>query len=192
MVPCKAQSKKEKIFKFFGERIFSPSLEVGFIDYKTSELSSSIVFKSSVEFRFHNNSDFFLRANYDTYNSKYTIDNAGNFGNILKGTAFFSDVLLGVGYRHGTNNHRFFGLLQPGIKFFDYPTATQNQQVIEVNQTRRRIFNGRLSLGYEYYINEKSALTLEVFHGNTFQNTYFWRQSGASNGLSIGFVTALL
>lgn len=187
-----AQSKTDKILTYLGERVFSPSLEIGYINHGSSNINGSLMFKSSTEYRFQNNSDFFLRLNYDSYNSKYEIHSPQQLGNILKGSVNFSDLILGPGYRHGSQKNRFFVLTQSGIKFFSYPQALQNSNIIEINLERKRTFTGRITTGYEYYINDKSALTIEGFFGHTFNERYFWQDSRSAYGISLGFVTSIL
>ena len=54
--------------------------------------------KTSLEYRFTNNNDWFFRFNYDNSDANYDF-NFEDFSNVLEGKTRFSDLLFGLGYR---------------------------------------------------------------------------------------------
>jgi hypothetical protein len=172
-------------------RIFLPSLDVGYLLHSSPQLGNAVIIKASIEYRQSNIEDFFVRLNYDTYNARYNISNANGTTNILVGRVFFSDLLGGPGYRLGDHRHRFEVLVQGGVKFYDYPQALINNNVIEITQENKSVPTGRLSLGYEYYLNSKSAFTLELMYGRVFRQVDFWQFGPHFYGASVGFVTSI-
>ena len=174
-----------------GEQIFLPSLDFGYIYNASDFLSGSVIVKTSIEYRFRNNNDVFIRLNYDTHNADYELENISNLTNIIKGTVSFSDVLLGGGYRFGDATSRYFVMMQAGVRFYDYPQAFQDGIIINIENASRNIFTTRLTFGYEYYLNEKSAFTFDLFQNQVWKEEDFWTENGRSFGVALGFITSL-
>lgn len=175
-----------------GERIFLPSLEIGYISENSKLLSDGLLVKTSLEYRFSNPSGFFLRINYDTYDTSYELINLDNLSNVVKGTASFSDLIVGGGYRWSLkDNFRLFLLLQPGVKFYDFPTATLEGNTVLISQDGKSIFTSRTTFGLEYYINSKSAIIFDIFQSQIWDKRDFWQSNTGAYGLSVGFITAL-
>ena len=177
--------------KAYGE-FFSPTLEIGYVRNPSKSLSDGLMIKTSIEYRLKQVNDFFFRANYDTYDVKYNLENLNNLSNIVKGTAYFSDLMAGVGYRFGKQKNRFTLLVQPGVKFYDFPVATNENNIITINQAGKSLFVNRITAGYEYYINSKSAFTIDVFGNMVGKKVDFWNEKRGAFGLSIGFTTAIM
>ena len=175
----------------FGRQIFLPSLEAGYMFQVPDNLSGGIILKTSIEYRFRNNNDAFIRANYDNYTSEYEFASTISPTNVLKGTASFSDLIIGAGYRFGETKHRLFFLAQGGVKFYNYPTASIDGGSIVIDQSQNEIFTTRFSMGYEYYFTEKSAINVDLMHGQVWSEEDFWIDSGTSFGVSVGFITSL-
>lgn len=190
-IPATAQPAWKKAAGYLAKHTFTPALEIGYVVNDSKELLNGVMFKGAVEYRFDNMRGPLLRGNYDTYDAKFRLNQLNNITNITKGTAFFSDLLLGGGYRVGGVKQRAFAILQGGIKFYDFPKAHQTPAGIDIELENQTLFTGRLTLGYEYYINLRSAFTLEAMHGQVFRRVHFWQERGGSWALSIGFTTAL-
>ena len=175
----------------FGKQVFLPSIEMGYLNNQAKHLSGGLVLKTSIEYRIRNNNDVFFRLNYDTYDSKYKLENINSLTNIVKGVASFSDLLLGAGYRFGDAKVRSFVALQSGVKFYNFPIAHQTGSITNIELNSRNLFTTRVALGAEYYMNEKSAFTLEIFQNQVWNKQDFWLDSGNIYGVSVGFITAL-
>lgn len=186
-----AQPAWKRTAGYLAKHVFTPALEIGYVMNDSKELFNGVMFKGAVEYRFRNLDGPLIRGNYDTYDAKFQLSNLNNITNIVKGTAFFSDWLLGGGYRIGGFKQRFFGLVQGGLKFYDFPNATQRPGLIDIRLENKTVFTGRVTLGYEYYLNFRSAFTLEAMHGHVFRRVHFWQERGGSWALSVGFTTAL-
>lgn len=181
---------KDKV-SYLAKHTFTPALEVGYVWNNSKELLNSIMFKGAAEYRFNNLRGPVIRGNYDTYYAKYQINNLNNLARIVKGTAFFSDIMLGGGYRIGNLRHRCFGLLQGGVKWYDYPEVSESTSTIEIRMENQFAATGRVTLGYEFYVNERSAFTLEGMHSRVFERKHYWKEDGGSWALSFGFTTSL-
>ena len=176
--------------KAFGRQIFLPSIEMGYAGSSASALSGGLITKTSIEFRLRNNNDIFARINYDIINSEYTLENV-NTTNIIKGKASFNDLLAGIGYRFGDEKFRCFLMVQPGVRFYNYPIALQQGNEITIDQSGNNIFMTRATVGLEYYFDAKTAISFDVFQNQIWEARDFWNDRGDSYGLSIGVITSL-
>jgi len=174
----------------FGRQIFLPSLEIGYIINNAEMLSGGLLVKTSIEYRYKNNNDLFLRLNYDNSDANYKMQ-TDNFSNVLEGKARFSDLLLGFGYRFGDRKVRFFLLAQAGLKFYNFPTLEQNNNNFSLRDVSRDLWMSRITLGAEYYFDEKSAFTLEILQSSIWENKDFWQDKTGSWGIAVGFITSL-
>ncbi|WKN43066.1 hypothetical protein [Tunicatimonas pelagia] len=82
-------------------------------------------------------------------------------------------------------------LLQSGVKFYDYPVATQSDSITSINQDGRRIFTTRATFGAEYYLDDKRAFSIDLFQNQIWQERDFWDDKKAAWGVSVGFITSL-
>ena len=137
------------------------------------------------------NSYIFFKLNFDAASIRYNLDAIPDETNIIEGTTAIEDLLLGVGYRIGKNKVQYFLLNQVGVRFYDYPKINHGDGVISVLQENKSIGFNRFSVGVEYYLNDKMAVTLEGFFGSTLQQKDFWENKNSSVGLTIGVTTAL-
>ena len=186
-----AQNAEEEDRPNIGGQIFLPSIEIGYLSNSANSLSGGVITKTSIEYRVRNNNDVFFRINYDNYNANYTLTSDNSLTNIITGTAAFTDLLFGAGYRFGDNQFRYFIMLQSGLKYYKFPEFVQNSTVINIEQRKRNIFSTRITLGLEYYINEKSAISFDLLQSQVWKERDFWSNSGSAIGFSIGFITAL-
>ena len=172
-------------------RIFLPSIDMGYIHPTTDVLKGTLITRTSLEYRFNNNNDFFIRLNYNTYGSRYQLQSLNNLSNTIEGTVKISDVFLSPGYRFGDQKYRLMFALMPGIKFYEYPTANVNGQQIEISQKGKSTFTSSLLSTLEYYFDEKSAFTLSLFQNQVWSKRDFWENGTAAYGASLGFITSL-
>jgi hypothetical protein len=186
-----AQNTQDNDEEAFGRQVFLPSIEIGYIHNNTENLTGGILTKTSIEYRVRNNNDIFIRASYDTYSSDFTLTPENNLTNVIKGTASFTDVLIGGGYRFGDNKWRTFIMVQAGQKYYNYPEFVQNNNTINIEQGRRGVFSTRATLGFEYYFTEKSAVSFDFLQSQVWKTQDFWEDSGSAIGFSIGFITSL-
>lgn len=186
-----AQQEKEKESRFWS-RIFLPSIDVGYQVPNSDLIGGSLRIGTSIEYRIRNNNDFFVRLNYDTYNARFTLSNNNGTTNTLEGTVQFTDILLGPGYRLGDNTFRLMFSVMPGIKLYEFPTATLNGQQVTVRQEGKSLFTTVFLSTLEYYIDKKSALTFSIYQNQVWRKVDFWEDGGAAVGFSVGFITSLL
>ncbi len=186
-INCFCQSKQQT----FGEQIFLPAIDFGYMSHSSDQLSGGVIVKTSIEYRFRNNNDFFLRLNYDTHSAEYILDDLSTTTNIIKGKAAFTDILMGLGYRMGESKIRGVVMMQAGTRLFSYPNADQTGGTINIEQDNNSIFTTRTTLGLEYYFNPKAALSLDLFQSQIWGNRDFWISQGSAVGFSIGLITAL-
>ena len=173
-------------------RIFLPSFEIG-VQVPTSDLiGPSFVTKTSIEYRFRNNNDFFLRLCFDTYGASYSLPAINSTTNAIDGTVQFTDVLLAPGYRFGDETFRLLVSVMPGVKRYEFPEASIDGQRVIVRQEGRSIFTTSFLVCLEYYFDSKSALTLNVYENQVWRAVDFWEDGGAAFGFSLGFITALM
>lgn len=176
----------------FLSRIFLPSIDIGYQVPNTDLLEGATRFGTSIEYRIKNNNDFFVRLNYDTYGARYRLSAINSTSNTIEGTVQFSDVLLAPGYRLGDDTYRLMFSLMPGIKLYEFPSATLNGQLISVQQESKTLFTSSVLVTLEYYFDEKSALTLSIFHNQVWKEVDFWVGGRSAIGFSIGFITSLI
>ncbi len=192
MVGFTQSDTQEEPRQTFGEQVFLPSIEIGYMHELADELGGGVLLKTSIEYRVRNNNDIFFRINYDTYNADYELDPENGITNVIKGTAHFTDLLFGAGYRFGDNKWRCFIMVQPGIKYYNFPEPVITNTAINIEQGKSRTFCTRATLGFEYYITEKSAISLDFLQGQVWDETAFWKDSGSAIGFSVGFITSLM
>ena len=176
----------------FWSRIFLPSIDAGYQVPNSELISGSVRIGTSIEYRVRNNNDFFIRLNYDTYGAKYTLTNGNNTTNTIEGTVQFTDFVSGPGYRFGERTFRLMLAVMPGIKRYEFPTATLDGQQITVRSEAKSTFTTIMLATLEYYVDEKSALTFSLYQNQVWREVDFWQDGGSAVGFSIGFITSLL
>ncbi len=103
----RAAAQTDSTANGFWSRIFLPSIEPGYQVPTSGLISPSLRFGTSIEYRFRNNNDFFVRLNYDTYGARYRRETNNATTNPIEGTVQFTDVTVSPGYRFGDNTFRF-------------------------------------------------------------------------------------
>jgi len=186
-----AQDDASQEYDFLG-RIFLPSIDIGYQIPNSDLIEGSERIATSIEYRIRNNNDFFMRLNYDTYGARYNLPANNNTSNTISGTVQFSDISLAPGYRLGDNTFRLMFSYMPGIKLYEFPTATLNGQVIQISQEKKSLFTTTALVTLEYYFDDKSALTLSLFQNQVWRDIDFWEDGRSAVGFSIGFITSLI
>lgn len=174
------------------KRIFLPSVDVGYQINASSLLQNSVKFATSIEYRIKNNNEGFLRLNYDTYGARYKLVNQNVGLNTIEGTVQITDVSIAPGYRFGDQTYRLMFAVMPGIKLYEFPTATLNGTQVEISQIARSVFSMSYLTTLEYYFDEKSAFTISLYQNQVYKKVDFWKDNGAAYGISVGFITSLL
>lgn len=192
LLVSKALAQNEVNQNSFWKRIFLPSIDAGYQVPNSDVISGSLRIGTSIEYRIRNNNDFFIRLNYDTYGAKYNLANSNGTTNTIEGTAQFTDLVFGPGYRLGDNTFRLMFAALPGIKLYEFPTADTNGQQIILKQESKSVFTTMLLSTLEYYIDEKSALTLSVYQNQVWEDGDFWVGGRSAVGFSVGFITSLM
>ena len=188
--PCLAQ--QDSTATGWASRIFLPSLDVGYLVPNSDLLEGSLKITTSVEYRIRNNNDFFIRLTYDTYSARYRLSDSNNTTNTIEGTVQFQDLFLSPGYRFGDKDFRLMLTFMPGLKFYEFPTASQNGSQIIISQRSEMIFTTSFLASFELYFDQKSAFTLSLFQNQVWRDVDFWADGRAAYGISLGFITSLL
>ncbi|MDW3192351.1 MAG: hypothetical protein R8G66_08300 [Cytophagales bacterium] len=187
-----AQEETDTTFNKIASRIFLPSFDIGYQFSGSDLIGNSLVAKTSIEYRFRNNDDFFIRLSLDTYGAEYNLREINNTTNNIEGTVQFNDFLLAPGYRFGDHEFRVLVTAMSGIKTYEFPTADLNGTTITVRQKSRSIFTSTFLIAGELYFDQKSAVTLSLHYNQVWKNIDFWEDGGGAYGISMGFITSLL
>ena len=171
-------------------RIFLPSLEIGYVDYGSQELSGGIMIKTAIEYRLKTQDSFYFRLNYDNRRATYKTTPVG-LTNVIEGKVNFSDLIGGVGYRFGKDKLQWIVLLQGGVSFYDVPEFEINGTTLNLKNKGKNVPISRLTIGLEYYLDSNSAITLELLQSQFWNQEDFWKDNQSAWGISLG-VTATL
>lgn len=165
-------------------RTFMPTLQMGYVFHETEELSGGLMTQTSIEYR--DISNFIFRINYDAFNSnmelEYPVDEEVSF----TGKTSFSDLIIGVGYRHQISKHNLTAYIQTGARFYGYPVFTTEENQVNLDYDSRNVGVMRYSIGYEYAITPKLFFTVEALLGNTLKAKDFWADNIWSYGFTLG------
>lgn len=153
-------------------------------------LSGGLLTKTSLEYRIRNNNDVFFRLNYDAIDARYEIETNG-ISNVVEGKVGFSDLIGGMGYRFGDNDFRIFVLAQAGVRFYTFPVLENRDSILVAREESRNLFTTRFTLGLEYYIDQKTAFTVELAQGQMWKRADFWQDGTGSFGITAGVVTTI-
>lgn len=182
------QDDKELVSDF--ERTFMPTIQMGYVNNATIQLSGGLMVQTSIEYR--DISNFIFRINYDAFNSKMNVKYPINQNVSFTGKTSFSELIIGVGYRQQFKKHNLTGYVQPGLRFYGYPLFTTNGTQINLEYDTRNIGIIRYSLGYEYAITPKLFLTMEGLVGHSFKSIDFWADNRLYYGLTIGIAAPII
>ncbi len=187
-----AQEKTDTTSKEFLSRIFLPSLDLGYQFPNSDLVSGSVRFSASIEYRFRNNNDFFLRLTYDTYGVNYDISDASSLFNTIEGNVQMTDIFLAPGYRFGGKKFRVMVSPMPGIKLYQVPTVNITGQDIDIEQESKSIFTTSILTTLEYYFDEKTAVTLSLYQNQVWKSVDYWEDGRWTLGFSVGFITSII
>ncbi len=171
------------------ERTFMPTIQLGFVDHLTPELSGGLMTQTSLEYR--DISNFIFRLNYDALNSNMRVAYPLDSNTTYTGRTTFSDLIAGVGYRIEMNKHFITNYVQAGVRFYGFPIFNQEAAIVNFDMNSRRIGLIRYSLGYEYMLAPKLFFTIEALAGYVFKPVDFWAENQLSYGISVGLSAPL-
>jgi hypothetical protein len=145
---------------------------------------------TALEYRLNVAQGLFLRFNLDNRSHAYQLPE-NMLTNVISGQIQFNDYAFGPGYRMGGSSLKFVGLLQGGISQVSYPVITGpiNQFKIEDQTSLTPII--RATLGLEYYLDPKAALTLETGYTYSTQSSIIKRNPASLFTLSLGLTATL-
>ncbi|MEL6696413.1 MAG: hypothetical protein AAFP89_09225 [Bacteroidota bacterium] len=172
------------------DRIFMPSFEFGYMTNASEMLTGGTFAKLSLEYRFSNINNGFLRANLDTRNADYVIGEAGAT-DVVEGSLDLTEFLIGGGYRGGDRRYRLFVLGQVGLAFYDYPIVERTGNTVNISFENRNVTSTRATVGIEYYFDDRNALDLEILQDQVWDRKDFWINKGGSWGISVGWVATI-
>ena len=72
--------------------------------------------------------------------------------------------------------------IMPGIKFYEYPVASFDNQTVQLSQDGRRLFTTSFLTTLEYYFDEKSALALSIYQNQVWKEVDFWSEGAVESG----------
>lgn len=173
-------------------RIFLPSIDFGYQIPNSTLIEGAVRFSTSIEYRFKNNNDFFVRLSYDTYNPRYSLSQSNTTSNTIDGSANMTDALFGPGYRFGDNTFRMMIAVMPGVKMYEFPTASLDGSRVIVSQEAKQLFTTVALATLEYYFDHKSAFTISISQNSVWKKVDFWADGTSAVSFSLGFITSLL
>ncbi len=174
------------------EKLFGTNLEIGYVQENSEMLGGGILFKTSLEYRVHRVRNAFIRFNYDDYDVTYQLETTSGLADEISGSAAFSDLLLGAGYRGGNRTIRWTGLVQGGVKFYTVPIVEEANGQLSLTQEGHNIFTARASAGLEYYFDNTFALAFDIFHSRVFREKDYWTGRQGAWGISIGLIGSFI
>ncbi|MEM1218187.1 MAG: hypothetical protein AAGH79_04720 [Bacteroidota bacterium] len=184
ITPMIGNSQTENTLEADLERTFMPTLQLGYVWHGTEELSAGLMTQTSIEYR--DISNFIFRINYDVFNSRMNLQYPINEDVTFTGRTSFSDVIIGVGYRHTVQKHNFTAYVQPGIRYYGYPDLTAQDNQVNLDYDSRNIGIIRYSVGYEFALTTKLFLAIEALVGHTLKSKGFWTEDRWAYGATIG------
>ncbi len=107
------------------------------------------------------------------------------------GRTTFSELIIGVGYRHQMAKHNITAYVQPGLRFYGYPDFTTDSTQVNLDYDSRNVGIIRYSLGYEFALLPKMFLTIEGLVSHALKAKDFWTEDPWSYGVTIGISAPL-
>jgi hypothetical protein len=169
-------------------QLFNTYFEVGYIFENTNALGNGLLFKTGFEYRPTSTNSYFIRLNYDTYDAIYDLQILQDISRPMSGDASFTDAILGVGYRWGNQKIRFLGLIQGGLKFYNYPTLIEEDNFRFISLDDRLNWMTRVTVGMEYYFDESFAFSIDLFQNQVWQRQDFWSDHAGAWGFTFGLI----
>ncbi|GAA4835881.1 hypothetical protein [Algivirga pacifica] len=166
------------------DRFFMSSIQLGYINNRSEQLSAGLFIQASAEYR--TPKGLFVRVNFDDFNSNYELRYPQGTINFLSGRVAFNELIGGLGYRYAYKKHNFLIALQSGIRFYGYPFIESSGSNLSVDTDNRTIGVFKYSIGYEYAIDIKSLVVVELFSSNVFEKKDFWEDHNGAFGFTVG------
>lgn len=187
----KSSEAQEKDTLKFVDRIFMPSIQMGYIHHLSNELSGGLFIQTSLEYQSPIN--LFVRINYDDFDTNYQLDNFDpqNSVNVIQGQASFSELIGGVGYRQKIKKSYILTAVQAGARFYGFPFADEENGVATIGLQGKNIPVLRYSLGYEYEVIPRVFIVVESFAGHVLQKRDYWRDTQWAFGVTLGITATL-
>jgi len=179
------EAEEEKI----SNRIFMPSIQMGYINNHSELLSGGLFIQTSIEYQTPKR--IFFRINYDDFDSDYELRDIQNSSGILGGKVSFSELIGGVGYRYTKKKHNVLIAAQTGYRFYGHPVISTEQNTISIKSENRNIIINRYTLGYEFEVDKRAFLTLELFNSHVFEKRDYWADDTWATGFTIGITTTI-
>lgn len=170
-------------------RLYMPSLQIGYINNQSDQLSGGLFIQTSIEYK--TKSGLFFRANYDDFDTDYNVTFPESTVSSLKGKVSFSEFIGGLGYRLTRKKHNFLMTAQAGGRFYSFPILENNSGDFSIELDSREVLIGRYTLGYEYEIEEKTFLTAELFASHSWRSIDYWTSKPWASGFTVGITTTI-
>lgn len=183
---AKAQSNEASSFL---EKLYFP-FDFGYTLPIDKNMNSGGLIKTGLEFRIKKEQGFFIRFNFDNRTNNFNIKE-NQTTNVVVGKIKFDDYVIGAGYRLGDNKIKVFRLCQGGISTFNFPTIIGSTNNFMLDEQEKSMPVIKLTLGFEYYVAQNAALTIETGYILHTTNTVFWNKKFSIFGLSVGLTTTL-
>lgn len=169
------------------QRLFSPALQMGYINHNSDLISAGLIIQTSVEYRTKKN--LFFRINYDDFSGKINLSLSKTQNYIAR--IPISELIGGAGYWFTKNRHNFFFIAQPGIRFYENPAIENTNGILKIDQKGSTIGSLRYTLGYEYELFDNVFLNSEIFVGHFLKQKDFWGNSKPYYGITVGISTRI-
>lgn len=185
----KEKSFLQKLLIPFLDKLFVPSLQIGWMEHNSNFASGGFMYKSSLEYRTQKN--YLFRINYDDISGrikKFELPNKYAFAGRIR----FSELAFGAGYRKTYKKHNLFGLTQISVRFYETPDIETQHNELTFRQKQTTVLPIRYTIGYEYEFMRNSFFNIEFFTGHFLRSKDYWTNQnlywGATFGVSTKFV----
>ena len=170
------------------DRLFMPSIQMGYINHNSVNISEGLIIQTSLEYR--SPKGWLFRVNYDDFTGRINA-NALNTTRVYSAQVPLKEVLGGLGYRIANGEHNVFFMAQSGLRFYELPVIKESGGQITVEQLAREIVPIRYTLGYEFELIERFFLNTEVFIGHFAKPKDYWQNKHPFWGFTLGLSTGL-
>lgn len=179
------EEEKEEVAK----RIFMPSIQLGYLSNLSDELSGGLFIQTSIEYQMP--IGLFFRVNYDDYDSTFELEDTQSSIDFQSGKVSFNELIGGIGYRTTIKQHNFLIAAQIGNRYYGFPTVEEQENEIILKLDNRSILSSRYTLGYEFEIDDKAFLAIELFGSHVLKKQDYWADKIWGIGFTIGVTTTI-
>ena len=171
-----------------GGRFFMPAAEIGPVWFSTPKLGTGLMVRTSMDYRFRRLRAPFLRLAYDATTAPFS--SAAGSGPSLTANASIHDLLVGGGFRAGSDRLQVVPSLQAGVQLAQLPYLESEPGAVGVG-TRTQLSGLVVAgLGAEYFVTPEVALTAE-FTGRVAGPFTSDSVPGEAVGFTVGLSTSL-